>query len=260
MHPLDEVVAGLKSAPLQDAVGDAALLRRHDHKFVISLEQATAVAKNLNSDWRVLEVDGRRAHRYRSRYFDTLDFALFRAHVQGRRRRYKVRVRSQGESINTWLELKTKTDRSETNKLRWLRDGNGFADLTVIERSHLTTALDTVYGSMVLPLLVASLDLRYIRRTLVNSRTSERITMDVDLIAATAGATGDLFPDAVVMEIKSSTENGPALIDARKIGLRPMRVSKYCVAVSSLVPGASPMPLRDAIRGHQVLRGKPLVA
>ena len=260
MHPLDEVVAGLKSAPLEDAVGDAALLRRHDHKFVISLEQAMAVGSNLNSDWRVLEVDGRRAHRYRSCYFDTLDFALFRAHVQGRRRRYKVRVRSQGESINTWLELKTKTDRSETNKLRWLRDGNGFVDLTVIERSHLTTALDTVYGSMVLPPLVASLDLRYIRRTLINSRTNERITMDVDLIAATAGATGDLFPDAVVMEIKSSTENGPALVDVRKIGLRPMRVSKYCVAVSSLVPGASPMPLRDALRGHQVLRSKPLVA
>ena len=91
---------------------------------------------------------------------------------------------------------------------------------------------------MVLPPLVASLDLRYIRRTLINSRTNERITMDVDLIAATAEATGDLFPNAVVMEIKSSTENGPALIDARKIGLRPMRVSKYCVGVSSLVPVA----------------------
>lgn len=260
MHPLDEVVASLKSAPLEDAVGDAALLRRHDHKFVISLEQATAVAKNLNSDWRVLEVDGRRAHRYRSRYFDTLDFTLFRSHVQGRRRRYKVRVRSQGESTNTWLELKTKTDRSETNKLRWLRDGDGFADLTVIERSHLATALDAVYGSLVLPPLVASLDLRYVRRTLINSLTNERITMDVDLIAETAGATGDLFPDAVVMEIKSSIENGPSLIDVRKIGLRPMRASKYCVAVSSLVPGASPMPLRDALRGYQVLRGKPLVA
>ena len=113
---------------------------------------------------------------------------------------------------------------------------------------------------MVLPPLVASLDLRYIRRTLVNVRTNERITMDVDLIAATAGATGDLFPDAVVMEIKSAMENGPSLIEARKLGLRPMRVSKYCVAVSSLVPRASPMPLRDALRGYQVLRGKPLVA
>jgi hypothetical protein len=113
---------------------------------------------------------------------------------------------------------------------------------------------------MVLPPLVASLDLRYMRRTLINSQTNERITMDVDLNAETAGARGYLFPDAVVMEIKSSTENGPALADVRKIGLRPMRVSKYCVAVSSLVPGASPMPLRDALRGHQVLRSKPLVA
>lgn len=260
MHQLDEVVAKLKSVPLEDAVGDAALLRRHDHKFLISPEQAMTVGRNLNSDWRVLEVDGHRAHQYRSLYFDTVDFALFRAHVQGRRRRYKVRVRSQGDSINTWLELKTKTDRSETNKLRWLRDGNGFADITVIERSHLTGALETVYGSMVLPPLVASLDLRYIRRTLINSRTNERITMDVDLIAATAEDSSNLFPDAVVMEIKSAMENGPALIDLRKIGLRPMRVSKYCVAVSSLVPGASPMPLRDALRGHHVLRGKPLVA
>lgn len=260
MHPLDEVVARLRSAPLDDAVGDAALLRRHDHKFVISLEQATAVARNLNSDWRILEINGRRSHQYHSRYFDTLDFALFRAHLQGRRRRYKVRVRSQGESSNTWLELKTKTDRSETNKLRWLRDGDGFADLTVVECSHLATGLETVYGPLVLPPLVASLDLQYTRRTLINSHTNERITMDVNLIAETAEAKGDLFPHAVVMEIKSSMENGPSLIDARKFGLRPMRVSKYCVAVSSLVPGASPMPLRDALRGYQVLRGKPLVA
>ena len=59
-----------------------------------------------------LLIDGPADHSYRSTYFDTADLLTCRAHIQGRRRRWKARSRLYVEDRLCRLELK-------------LRDGSG---------------------------------------------------------------------------------------------------------------------------------------
>ena len=253
---LDRIVAQLDPIEVGELAESVALMRRYDRKFLITPDQAKQVVEAIGSGWRALEVSGTRVHQYRSLYYDTQDFDLFRAHVQGRRRRYKVRLRSQGGSQQTWLELKTKTGRAETIKLRWDREGRGFGEVTEAEWSNVHGALHATYGAIATPDLVAGIDFRYDRRTLVNSGSGERMTMDSSLNARWSEHERDIVVGAVALEVKGVAENSDTLRLMRQIGLRPMKLSKYCVAVSTLIPGASHVPLRMAERGFAVLSNK----
>ena len=66
----------------------------------------------------MLDIDGRRVFGYESTYFDTPDCEQYRAHRQGRRRRYKVRSRSYVDTGLSMFEVKTKGLRGATVKHR----------------------------------------------------------------------------------------------------------------------------------------------
>jgi hypothetical protein len=67
----------------------AALRDRVDVKYVVPLAAFAALAERLRATHAALAIDGRRAFAYRSTYFDTPELDAYRAHVQGRRRRFK---------------------------------------------------------------------------------------------------------------------------------------------------------------------------
>ena len=57
-------------------MGHVALLRRTDVKYLLSEEQLLCALAGLTGAYRVLEIEGRRLHRYRTIYFDTPNLAL----------------------------------------------------------------------------------------------------------------------------------------------------------------------------------------
>jgi hypothetical protein len=173
-------------------------------------------------------MDGLRSFRYRTVYYDSPGFAHYREHAQGRRRRFKVRVRTYCDSGDRLLEVKSKGYRGQTVKDRRARDPRHPDALDAQERAFVS-AITGRDASALRPVL----ETVYRRTTLCAG--DERITLDTDVTCA-AGSRRGRGPDDVLVETKSRagrTALDRALVHA---GVRPHSVSKYCVAAALLYP------------------------
>ena len=161
----------------------AALLSRVDRKYVVpvtTLERLVAELRGRD-DWSALEIDGRRLFGYESVYFDTPDLATYRAHLQRRRCRYKVRVRRYLDSGQCMLEVKRKGVRGLTVKERRPHD--------VFQRGELGESGPSVRGRRRRRTAAAAVAaLRPVvtttnrRATLASLEGRARLTVDTDLV------------------------------------------------------------------------------
>jgi hypothetical protein len=173
-----------------------ALLDRTDTKYLLTAPQLLELLAALQPAYRVLEVDGRRLSPYRTLYFDTPDFALYRSHQDGRRVRYKVLSRQYDGTPLAFFEVKHKTGPNHTRKER-------------VATPDLVTQLTTetcefLQGRIPLPAgtLEPKLWIDYRRITLVGLHTPERLTLDLDLSFSMEEKTLAL-PKVVIAELKS---------------------------------------------------------
>ena len=106
-------------APITLAEMDAVRLQdRVDTKYVIPAAGIPALLEHLSSWYRVLEVEGVRGINYRTLYLDTPDLRSYLDHHNGRVLRSKVRFREYVDSGICFLEVKRKTGRGRTDKVR----------------------------------------------------------------------------------------------------------------------------------------------
>ncbi|WP_372698575.1 polyphosphate polymerase domain-containing protein [Arthrobacter sp. JSM 101049] len=229
---LDAAVRDRRPIALDEVMREAALQTRVDRKFLLTPEQFTALLKSLDQRFRVLEIDGLRTFRYASVYFDTPDFEQFRAHRQGRRRRYKVRTRTYVDSGLSMFEVKTKGRRGATVKHRLPQDTRAAGILTEQSRSFLEDVVSAEYGQEV-PGLEPVLDSNYVRATFVDPHDGERLTCDADLTYADRR---QLLhgPDLFVVETKTADGRGAAERALARMGIRPVSMSKYCIGMALL--------------------------
>jgi VTC domain len=108
--------AALPSITLADVVEQAALQERVDCKYMVPVDRIAELIARLPRGYAVLEIDRRRGFAYQSVYFDTPDLLTYRQHLQGRRRRYKVRTRVYLDSADCLFEVKLKGPRDQTIK------------------------------------------------------------------------------------------------------------------------------------------------
>ncbi len=214
-----------------EALDEVALLRRLDTKLVLRETQLVHVLTELNDGYRVLEISGRRQHRYRTQYFDTPDLAFYRQHHNGQRDRYKVRIRAYVDCDQAFLEVKRKTNREITIKDRW--------ELPSVAWDLTTRSRDLLAGALPYPVdgLTPTLWNRFQRITLVSRRRPERLTVDVGVSFGLDGR-GISLPGVAVVEIKQPLyAPRSALIGRlRALDVRPLSFSKYCVGISLLLP------------------------
>lgn len=95
----------------------------------------------------------------------------------------------------------------------------------------------------------------YLRLTLVQRCGSGRVTMDAALTCTKHGAIVIADPGTVLIEPES--ERADALVDRilRDHGIRPVKISKYCVAVAVLYPTMRADPWHPAMRAFFDGRG-----
>ena len=220
----------------------AALRDRIDVKYVIPLAAFAALAGRLMDTHAALEIDGRRAFGYRSTYFDTPELAAYRAHLQGRRRRYKCRSREYVDSGACAFEVKQKGLRGRTVKHRMPHDGHELSEAAI---AFLREHLGREPGGPLAPALAVT----YSRVTLVAA--GERLTCDFDLaFEGPGGAGGRLDAGAAIVESKSLRGNALADRALRELGHRPETAcSKYCLGVA-LTRAVAANPLRPLLRRH----------
>ena len=246
------VVDSFRAIDLAELESAAALQDRVDSKHVISFDDFAALAARLRETHVVLEIEGCRAFRYRTTYFDTDELRIFRDHMQQRRRRYKCRVREYVDSGLCRFEVKLKGSRGRTVKHRLAYDRSHRDELTQPALDFLRDCLERHYGRDPDTRLQPALTVAYTRITLAAPALCERLTCDFDLtFSAPGGAGGRLLEDRAIVESKST--RGDAIVDRalRRVGARPERsCSKYCLGVGFTNPEVHSNRLRPLLRRH----------
>ena len=228
------------------AVAD--LQRRFDRKYLVARTRIDQLLAALPEDTRVLEVAGRRLTDYSSFYFDTRDRRTYRDHVMGRRRRFKVRTRHYGDPAAAMLEVKCKGRRGQTIKHRWPHLS---ADPETLDDSALRlveSALLEQYGFDTPTGLSLAAAIRFQRITLLLPTAGERVTIDLDLTIAGNGREVRLGEHHALVETKEPQRRGHATRALTALGLRPDRVSKYCVGMAVTHPELRGNAWRPALR------------
>lgn len=235
------------------------LLNRIDSKYLteeatlLKLLEAAAAA-----GYSVLVTEGQRISPYRSVYFDTAALKMFYDHHNRRLVRQKVRTRCYENSGDCYLEIKRKNNHGRTKKKRTsipLSEMMDFgADVSACEylaghswftQKEITPSVETDFQ----------------RITLVNSAKTERITIDTNLefLNFRTGKKTSL-QDAVVIELK---QDGRAESSMKRILLdlriKPVRVSKYCIAITLTDPVAKTGRFKVKVRRIEKTIGNKLV-
>jgi len=234
-------------AGLAEVLEHAALDTRTDLKYVLPLHAFPALLDRLDPGLRVLEIHGRRMFGYRSVYFDTPDLLSYHQHLQGNRRRFKVRTRTYVDSADCVLEVKVKGLRSATVKYR---------NPHPAEQSHHLNGNayrfieDHIHPRRLATLLHPVLATSYHRLTLVDLSGGIRITCDADLTLRNANRFVQGPGDHLLVETKATGSQSVLAHVFHGMGIRPAALSKYCLAVAMLADNVRANPWHRTLRRH----------
>ncbi len=89
----------------------AALLDRIDLKFTINISELPEILEFVKPYYSALCIEDKRIMQYKSLYFDTADFNLYKIHHNGKLNRYKVRIREYSDTNTVFFETKFKNNK-----------------------------------------------------------------------------------------------------------------------------------------------------
>ena len=232
-------LASFNSHGLEDLKA-ASLMERVDTKYVFDLSLLLQLLPDLNKKYSILEVCATRLCRYESVYFDTSGLLFYGMHQRGQSNRLKVRVRNYIESNIRFLEVKIKSNKGRTTKLRRQLQQGECVDSEASCR--FLTECGVPYVSILQPCHTTG----YQRIALANEDQCERITFDINLTNRFLrdNSTNTVhLPQMVVAEVKQQKINRttPVQRALRDLGVRASRYSKYCMGIVLTSPQQLPI-------------------
>lgn len=257
---VDDPTRALTTLPdvtLRELDEAAALQHRRDHKYVLTPAQGAALTRELAGvgGRRVLEIDGRRTFRYESTYFDTDHLELYRAAVQGRRQRAKVRIRRYVDTGSTFLEVKLRDKRGMQQKHRMAIERPALR-LDVDMRRFVDSLVGPILGVGFAKTLRPTSITRYRRTTILHDASATRATFDTDLVCfdirprEPGKSSPAMSLDAIILESKSGSGNADLDRMLWGRGLRPVKISKYCTGLAALDPELPSNRWNRTLRDH----------
>jgi len=211
----------------------ASLLRRRDSKFIFSADKVQAILSDLESEYRVLEIESKYIHSYQTTYYDTDDLKMYHKHHRGMVNRHKIRFRKYNTSDIVFLEVKLKDSRGVTTKNR-MKAENG-KNVILSKEEEFLNSYTPFKNAEINPVLENSFN----RITLVHHGQKERITLDYKLEFSKPGRKDLLeIPGIAIAEIKYEDKlaDSPFVKCLRKNHIHPRRFSKYCTGMAMLNP------------------------
>jgi len=247
MESIQKIVSAFDPIKLE-GMERVKLMDRIDTKYVFPSSALPQILEEMKSDYRLLDIDNIRLHRYESLYFDTPDFNLYSKHQAGKLNRHKFRFRKYIDSGGlTYFEVKFKNNKSRTVKERVkIKDGSlnltGKAELFLKSTTHFTSEM-----------LVPKMWVNYSRMTFVNKSSQERLTVDTNLHYIKADTEKQLtvnFPQMVIAEAKRDKVSSvsPFIRIVRERGVREGSISKYCFGVFNLFPDLKSNNFKPRVR------------
>jgi hypothetical protein len=234
------------------------LMNRIDSKYLTNEEMLLKVLDAAAaSGYRALVIDGLPLTRYSSVYYDTPLLGMYYAHRNKHLVRQKVRTRAYLDAGQAYLEIKRKNNKGRTSKKRTEIPVSELMDFSADDNAVGYLAKHSWYTvADISPVLSTN----FRRITLVNPAMTERLTIDTGLNFENyrTGRKASL-EDAVIIELKqdgrAASQMKGILLDYR---VKPVRVSKYCVAVTLTDPDARPGRFNLKVRAIEKTIGKKL--
>lgn len=212
------------------------LLNRIDSKYLTNEDTLLQVLSDAReAGYRALETEGTKVSPYNSIYFDTREMKMFLDHHNRRLVRQKVRTKEYLSSGTAFLEIKRKNNHGRTKKKRI---GIPESEMQGFAWDPNACGFLARYSDFTPKELLPVLSTSFRRITLVNPQMTERLTIDTSLLFTNyrTGRKASL-QDAVIIELK---QDGHAHSQMKDILLchrvKPVRVSKYCIAVTLTDP------------------------
>ncbi len=233
------------------------LMERTDTKYVFPIAELPQILNGMTSQYRLLEINNIRLHRYESLYYDTKNLLLYNKHLIGKPDRYKIRFRRYLDSDGlTFFEIKHKNNKKITSKKR-----TKITDIEsgIIENCNTFLTNNTPYQPEIFK---PSIWVNYSRMTFVNKFLQERLTIDTNLNFIKANdSTTISFPQMVIAEAKrektSTVSQFVRLV--RKTGVREGSISKYCFGIYNLFNDIPKNNLKPKVRFVYKMAGIPFI-
>jgi hypothetical protein len=205
-------------------------MNRTDTKFLMPSVFLPQLLKVASENYQVLEIDGLRNFSYRTMYFDTPDFFLYQKHMKGKMNRYKVRHRLYEATDTAYLEIKLKTNKKRTVKIR-IKNNLDDGQINDTGLDFLSANLD--FDPSELRPMVEN---RFNRITLVSNANKERVTIDFNLSFASPNGNEKHLPYVAIIELKRDgfSSQSPFISILKQLNVRESSFSKYCVGSALL--------------------------
>ena len=224
------------------------LMNRVDTKYLTRTDVLEKVLEDARAaGYRVLEADGIRLSPYNSIYYDTPSLKMFLDHHNRRLVRQKVRTRMYVASGECFLEIKRKNNHGRTKKKRMRIPSQLLASFSADQAAVQYLEKHSAFSADQLSPVLST---AFSRITLVNPAGTERITVDTDLVFTNFRTGKKAFlQDAVIIELK---QDGHAASQMKGILLKnrvkPVRVSKYCIAETLTDPSVKHNRFKKKVR------------
>ncbi len=229
---LDETLNKFETISLEE-MNNVALLKRVETKFIMNMKEFLKVLNQLQKYYKILSINENRINKYKTMYYDTPNFSLFRAHHNGELNRYKIRNRTYQDSNLSYMEIKFKDNKDRTIKDRIKTKENLNLD---DKSSNFVKNYSTYEPQNLIPALINS----YTRITLVSKKDIERLTIDIDLKFSEINSQNSVELNKIVIaEIKQDkfSYKSKFIEIMHKNSIRSTSFSKYCVGLSLLKKG-----------------------
>jgi hypothetical protein len=211
-----------------EGMDEVSLMKRTDTKYTININSLDQILNDLKEDYQVLEIQDKRIMNYSSIYFDTSKFKFYFDHHNGKVHRTKIRQRKYVDSDLTFLEIKQKNGKGETNKSR-IRIPDFDLDLSQDLKDFIYKITAEKFD------LQPSLWNSFRRITLANVKDNERATIDLNLSYSIKDQEKK-YDNLVVIEVKQRKFDRKSKVVKilKKYRYNPYSISKYCIGVVNL--------------------------
>ena len=168
---------GMETIDLSEMSG-IKLMNRIDTKYMANVQQLNQLLEMALLDYRVQQVKEEVVSSYDTIYFDTPTSEMYLLHHNRHLQRQKIRIRTYITSQLSFLEIKNKTNKGRTKKVRTEIDNFTLSTFTTNTKAHNFLTIHSAYNPESLsPQVRTAFD----RITLVNKSKTERLTIDTNL-------------------------------------------------------------------------------
>jgi hypothetical protein len=225
-----------KSIMLETIQNQEDFFKRFDSKYICDENNIIKILGKLDSDWKILNVNQNITIKQEGDYYDTQDFQFFKDHKKGKRKRFKIRLKSYENSFR-YLELKLRTNIEQTLKFRWrYGDISALNTIDIRYRSQILEKLEEYAYQVDLNSTNHKLTTSYLRTTLFNFATREKFTIDQNFVVKKNDKILPIGKSHLILEIKSIKSRHSLIPILNTLNVRKSSISKYGISVPLIYP------------------------